>query len=78
MLTSKLLMRSSRCLKRCLFRRFVPMSAGLLSVEMYSGPCANSLPNPISVSMFEQNTAFFIAKADAISSASMVDMAVRL
>ena len=32
--TSKLLMTSSRCLKRCVLRCFVPMSAWLLSVEM--------------------------------------------
>ena len=54
-------------------------SAGSVAVlSQYSGTRANSLPNPSSVSMFEQNPASYIAKADPTSSTSMVDMAVRL
>ena len=56
----------------------VSSACSVAVLSQYSGTCANSLPNPSSVSMFEQNTASFIAKADATSSASMVDMAVRL
>ena len=45
---------------------------------MYSGTCPNYSPNPSSVIMLEQNTASFVVKAEATSSASMVDIAVRL
>ena len=45
----------------------------VVAVKRYLG---KSFPNPSSVSMFEQNTASFIASADATSSASMVDMAL--
>ena len=55
-----------------------PSAYNVAVLSQYSGTCANSLPNPNSVSMFEKNTVSFIPKADATSSASMVDMAVRL
>ena len=117
----KLLMMSSRFLKRWLFTCFVPMSARLMSVGMYwmeillsdtssrmtkkrsamwfilelkerfasacsvavlsqnNGTSAKALPNPSSVRMFQQGHCFLhLAKADATSSTSMVDMAVRL
>ena len=47
-------------------------------VSMCSGTCSNSLPNPSSVSMYEQITASFMARAEATSSASIVDNVVRL
>ena len=55
-----------------------PSAFSVAVSSQYSGTCANSLPNPSSVSMFEQNTAFFSAKAVATCSASMVDMVIRL
>ena len=55
-----------------------PSACSVAVSSQYSGTCANSLPNPSSVSIFAQNTASFNLKADATSSASMVDMAVRL
>ena len=53
-----------------------PSTCSVAVLLQYNGTFATSLPNPRSVSMFEQNTASFIAKTDATSSASMVDMAV--
>ena len=45
---------------------------------MYSGTCPTCCPNPSPVIMLEQNAASSIVKAEATSSASMVDIAVRL
>ena len=55
-----------------------PGACSVAAMSQYSGTCAHYLPNPSSVSMFEQNTASLIVKGDATSYASIVDMAVRL
>ena len=57
-------------------RRF-PNACRVAVLLQYGGKCANSFPNPSSVSIFEQNTASFIARADATSSAFMVDITFR-
>ena len=43
---------------------------------MYTGTLSKRVPNPSSFIILEQNTASFIVKAAATSSASMVDCAV--
>ena len=64
------------CFVRELKGRF-PSACSVAVWSQYSGTCANYLPNPSTVSIFKQNTASFIPKAGATSSASMVDIAVR-
>ena len=54
-----------------------PSAFSVAVSSQYSGTCANSLPNPSSVSMFEQDPASYIEKADPTISTSMIDMAVR-
>ena len=54
-----------------------PNECRVAVLSQYIDICANSFPNPSSVSMFEQNTASINARADATSSACMVDIAVR-
>ena len=68
--------RSAMCFVLELKERF-HSACSVAVLSQYNGTFAKSLPNPSSVNMFEQNTASLIAKADATSSASMVDMAVR-
>ena len=68
--------RNAMCLVLELKDRF-PNACRVAVLSQYTGICANPFPNSSYVSMFEQNTASFIARADATSSASMVDIAVR-
>ena len=64
------------CLVLELNGRF-PNECRVAVLSQYTGICANTFANASSVSMFETNTAYFIARADATSFASMVDIAVR-
>ena len=54
------------------------MTLSVAKLSVYNGALLNSDPNLGSVIMLVQNATSFIASATATSSASMVDMAVRL
>ena len=68
--------RNAMCLVLKLKDRF-PNACRVAVLSQYTGICSNSVPNPSSVSILNQNTAFFIARVDATSSVCMVDIAVR-
>ena len=68
--------RNTMCFVLELKDRF-PNACRVAVLLQYAGICANSFPNPSSASIFEQNTASFIARADATSSAFMVDITSR-
>lgn len=65
----------------CLLRAPVvqlPMTRSVVFLSMCSDTLSSFISNPISVIIFEQNTASFIDRATATVTTSIVDMTVRL
>ena len=69
--------RSATCFVPAL-KAWFPMTLSVAVSSMCNGALLNSDPNPSSVIMLVQNITSFIASAAAMSSAFVINMAVRL